>query len=70
MSDLRPVQVDFSVREARAAAAALDLAAHILDCDVEQPADGLKGDELRILQTRLLQGSAIAELEEQLGYNR
>lgn len=59
----RSVQVDFTPQEARAVAAGLDLAAHLLDCCDAQE-DGV---DLRVLRTRLLNGVEVAVLEEQLG---
>lgn len=60
---LRPVQLEFSEQEARAVAAAIDLAAHV----GEGALNGGETLDLRVLQRRILQGAEIARVERQLG---
>lgn len=63
----RPVRVDFTVQEARSVCAALDLAAHILDCEDFNKPEAVDGSDLHMLRERVFQGAVCAELEKQLG---
>lgn len=60
---LRPVQVDFSIREARAAAACIDVACELIKACGDTEFNDV---DLQMLVKRLKAGAVVAEAEQML----